>query len=110
MEYYNLQEWDVKAVGGKLPDKYSPGTYTVVSNGLKVRSGAGVQYSQKLYSEMTDDAQKKNPEYADKGVAAYKKGTRFTAKKIVKVSESEYWAETPSGFVCLMKDGNEYVK
>ena len=110
VEYYKLQEWDVKALNGKMPDKYTPGTYTVVSNGLKVRSGAGVQYSQKLYNEMTDDAQKKNPEYAEKGVAAYKKGTRFTAKRIIKIRDTEYWAETPSGYVCLMKDGIEYVK
>ena len=76
---------------------------------LKVRSGAGVQYSQKLYAEMTKSAQKENLEYAEKGVAAYKKGTRFTAKKIVKISDDEYWAETPSGYVCLMKNGIEYV-
>ena len=110
VEYYGLVEWDVKAMGGKMPDRYVVRTYTVASNGLKVRSGAGVQYSQKLYTEMTESAQKKNPEYAGKGVAAYKQGTRFTAKKIIKVSENEYWAETPSGYVCLMKDGIEYVK
>ena len=59
---------------------------------------------------MTASAQKQNLEYKDKGVAAYKKGTRFTAKRIVKVSENEYWAETPSGYVCLMKDETDYVK
>ena len=110
VEYYGLLEWDAKALGGKMPDKFTPRDYTVTSNGLKLRSGAGVQYSQKLYSEMTVRAQRQNPEYAEKGVAAYKKGTRFTAKKIVKISESEYWAETPSGYVCLMRNGIEYVK
>ena len=110
IEYYNLTEWDVKAIGGKLPDKYSPGTYTVISNGLKVRSGAGLEFSQKLFTEMTETAQKENPEYAEKGTAAYKKGTRFTAKRIIKVNDTEYWAETPSGFVCLEKEGTEYVK
>ena len=59
---------------------------------------------------MTETAQKENPEYEEKGTAAYKKGTRFTAKRIIKKSETEYWAETPSGFVCLTKDGIEYVK
>lgn len=24
VEYYNLQEWDVKALGGKMPDRYNP--------------------------------------------------------------------------------------
>ena len=110
IEYYGLLEWDAKALGGKMPDRFIPGTYTVISNGLKVRSGAGMQHSQKLFSEMTEAAQKQNPEYRDKGVAAYKKGTRFTAKRIIKVSDQEYWAETPSGYVCLMKDGTEYVK
>lgn len=110
VEYYGLLEWDAKALGGKMPDKFTTRDYTVTSNGLKVRSSAGVQYSQKLYSEMTADAQKKNPEYGEKGVAAYKRGTRFTAKKIMKISDDEYWAETPSGYVCLMKNGIEYVK
>lgn len=59
---------------------------------------------------MTVSAQRQNPEYKDKGVAAYKKGTRFTAKKIVKIGDDEYWAETPSGYVCMMRNGIEYVK
>ena len=110
VEYYGLLEWDAKALGGVVPDRYTVGTYTVSSNGLKVRSGAGVSYPQKAYSEMTEAAQRQNVEYAEKGVAAYKKGTRFTAKKVIKVSDDEYWAETPSGYVCLMKNGIEYVK
>ena len=51
VEYYGLLEWDCKALGRVLQDSYSPGTYTFISNGLKVRSGAGVQHSQKLYTQ-----------------------------------------------------------
>jgi hypothetical protein len=41
--------------------------------------------------------------------AVYKKGTVFTTSKIVK-SGDNYWAKTPSGYVCLQFDDEVYCK
>ena len=56
---------------------------------------------------MKKSVQKQNREYAEKGMATYKKGTRFTAKKIIKVSESECWAETLIGYMVKLGLINE---
>ncbi len=44
------------------------------------------------------------------GKMVYMEGITFTAVQVFKVSDREYRAQTPSGFVCLMYDGKAYVR
>ena len=40
----------------------------------------------------------------------YKKGTIFTAIKIIKNKDSSIWAKSPSGYICLYDKKNYYAK
>ena len=94
----------------KTTSKYTTGTYEVTAAAIRVRKGAGTQYAQKKFTEMTSEAQSLNKSKKSTGLAYYVKGVKFTAKEIIKISIKEWWALTLSGYVCLMYDGKEYVK
>ena len=114
---YKLASWDQKVLGGTTGEevvsavmKYKIGTYQVTATSLRVRTGAGTGYEQKKFSQMTASARKQCSSKQSTGLAFYVKGIKFTAKEVIKVNENEYWAKTPSGYVCLEYDRAIYVK
>lgn len=112
IETYGLLEWDARALGTVSVihnEKYTPGLYVVTATSLRVRKGAGTKYEQKKFSQMTASAKKQCAIKQSTGLAFYVKGVKFTAQSIVKVSETEYWAKTPSGFLCMELNGVTYV-
>lgn len=85
-------------------NNYITGTYESLYN-MYVRTGAGTNYRIKDVKELSQDGQKHALNKT--GPAIYKKGTRFTAKEIIK-TDSGYWAKTPSGYVCIELNGKKY--
>lgn len=67
----------------------SPGTYTVTASALNVRTGPGVNYSKKSYSQLTANA--KAHAFSN---GCLKQGTRVTVYEC-----SNGWARIPSGWV-----------
>ena len=111
---YVLTAWDAKALG-LVSDVYlskedkagsvETGTYTVTASALRVRTGPGTHYPQKGFYAMTPSSQKINRRFEQTRFAFYARDCVFTAQKIYG-SEGEYWAKTPSGYVCIQnKDG-----
>lgn len=74
---------------------------------LKVRSGAGTNYPQKTYNQLTVDGRKHA--YKQNG-AVLKRGTIVTVTEVIKKSSKEYWGKIPSGYIALMYNGSKYVK
>lgn len=89
-------------------EKYTVGDYVTLTE-LNVRSGPGTNYKQKLVKNLTKDGKKNVVDNSKTAKAVYRKGTIFTAIKIVK-KENSYWAKTPSGYVCIKFDNNIYCK
>lgn len=85
-------------------DEYKTGEY-ITLDVMRVRTGAGTNYRQKKVKELTTDGKRNATSKNGNAYACYKKGTEFTALKIVKTGNG-YWAQTPSGYVCI-KLGNE---
>lgn len=85
-------------------EKYTKGEYITLTE-MNVRSGPGLNYNQKLVKNLTKDGRKNATSENKNARAVYKKGTEFTALKVVK-NGKDYWAKTPSGYVCI-KLGNE---
>lgn len=78
------------AVSGSGGGSYvSPGTYTVTASALNVRTGPGVNYSKKSYSQLTANA--KAHAFSN---GCLKQGTRVTVYEC-----SNGWARIPSGWV-----------
>ena len=96
-------------INGNLPEpkvtvsnKYTTGNYKTLYN-MKVRVGAGTNYRAKKKSELTKSGQKNATIFG-----AYKKGTIFTAKKIITNKDGSIWAQTPSGFICIKDSKGTY--
>lgn len=79
-------------------------TYTTQVE-LRVRTGAGVTYSAKTYSQLTTDGKKHD---TDKD-GAIDKGTKVTCKEIKKVG-ADIWMRTPSGWMAAFYKGMIYIK
>lgn len=78
------------AVSGSGGGSYvSPGTYTVTASALNVRTGPGVNYTKKSYSQLTANA--KAHAYSN---GCLKQGTRVTVYEC-----TNGWARIPSGWV-----------
>ena len=78
--------------------------YTLKSN-MKVRTGAGTNYSQKLRSQLTADGKK----HAKAGTyAVLLKGTKVTCKKVI-TSGTEVWLQIPSGYVCAKQGSKVWI-
>ena len=92
----------------KPKENYTKGEYITLTE-MNVRSGPGVNYSQKLVKNLTKDGKKHATSKNKNDKAVYKKGTEFTALKVVKNGNS-YWAKTPSGYVCLRLGKEVYCK
>lgn len=86
---------------------YKEGNVYTLQYDMKVRAGAGSNYIQKKYAQLTVDG-KKNA--YKQNLAVLKKGTKVTIQKVIKNSDTEYWAKIPSGYICLMSGNTIYVK
>lgn len=67
---------------------------------MNVREGAGTNYKIKDFEELTENA---------KNQGGYIEGVIFTALE-VKNLNNESWARTPSGWVCLYMNNEEYCQ
>lgn len=89
-------------------NKYSVGTYFTLEN-MYVRNGAGTNYKIKKVKELSKDGKMNALYKRDNDLAIYKKGTKFTALKII--NSNGVWALTPSGYVCIKgKSGKIYCQ
>ena len=86
--------------GTKSLVEYVKGTYEVLDPRY-VRTGPGTEYSIKKVKDLTEDGKKNATSTKPTADAQYKKGTRFTARKLVLSKNGAIWAETPSGYVCV---------
>lgn len=76
---------------------------------MKVRTGAGTNYRQKKVKELSADGRKHATSTNGNAYACYKKGTVFTALSITKKG-NDYWAKTPSGYICIQQGKTIYCK
>lgn len=112
---YNLTEYDARVTGQTvvdtvLKDQYPSGNYVVTASALRVRIGPGTAYPQKKFAEMTVAAQNVNAKKKTTGLAYYVKDIIFTAQTVETISDKEYWAKTPSGYVCIQNKDGIYAK
>ena len=85
-------------IDSDLPEEkpvYPKGNYKTLYV-MRVRTGAGKEHRTKTKKELTADGQKNATKEG-----YYKKDTVFTAQEIINKGNNEYWAETPSGYICL---------
>ena len=99
----------------KINEKKKKLTYTIGDYkclyAMNVRTGAGTLYRRKKVKELTADGKKNATSKKLTDYATYKKGTVFTASKIIKNTSGNIWAKTPSGYVCIAtKKGTKYCK
>ncbi len=98
----------IDKVKDKIKPKYTPGLYRTTTE-VNVRAGAGTKYRIKKVKELTSDGKKNATSKNTSAYACYKKNTEFTAQKIIKEGNN-YWAQTPSGYVCIQYGNNVYAK
>ena len=84
--------------------EYTKGTYQTLHN-MYVRVRADKNARAKKKKELTKDGQKHATIFG-----LYKKGTRFTAQKIVSNADGSVWAQSPSGFICIKDKKGTYCK
>jgi len=90
-------------------EEYTIGNYITLED-MNIRSGAGYKYPIKKVKDMSANGRKHATSTNLNSNAAYKKGTEFTAQEIIK-NGNEYWAMSPSGYVCLKgASGKVYCK
>ena len=87
---------------------YKTGDYITLDI-MKVRTGAGLNNRQKYVRELTADGRKNATTTNLSAYACYKKGTVFTALQIIK-NGNDYWAKTPSGYICIAQGKTAYCK
>lgn len=75
---------------------------------LKVRTGAGTNYAQKTYSQLTPNA-KEHAYSSGVNAGCLKEGTRVTCLE-VKRNGNEVWIRIPSGWIAGKYNGKTYVK
>ena len=89
---------------------YTVGDYKTLYT-MNLRTGAGTIYRRKKVKEMTADGKRSATSKNSNDYAQYKKGTVFTASKIIKNTSGNIWAKTPSGYICIAtKKEFEYCK
>ena len=103
-------------VGADLPNNepkpvdntYKVGTTYTTQVILKVRAGAGTNYAQKSYNQLTVNA-KANAYSTGVNRGCLKAGTRVTCQEIRQVG-NETWIRIPSGWIAGLYNGKTYVK
>lgn len=108
-----------QAVGdsAKLVKKYTPktkltytvGNYKCLYN-MNIRTGAGTSYRRKKVKELTADGRSHATSKNLNDPACYKKGTIFTASKILKAKDGSIWGKSPSGYICIKGKTTTYCK
>lgn len=88
--------------------RYKVGTNYTTQVILKVRSGAGTNYSQKKYNQLTTNA-KVNAYSLGVNAGCLKKGTVVTCQEIKNVG-NDIWIKIPSGWIAGYYSGQVYVK
>lgn len=83
------------------------GNYKTLYN-MKVRSG--VWGSVKKVSQLTADGKRNATSTNPNASAVYKKGTIFTAKKIINHTDGSVWAQSPSGYICIKEKNQTYCQ
>lgn len=99
----NAKYYQVSTFGAAPAAGFTTGTY-ILTVTMKVRTGPGQEYPQKPKKDLTADGQKNA---LANGVL--KKGTVVTVKKVIQ-NGSDYWAETPSGYVAMQINGKTYME
>lgn len=89
----------------EIPVKYEKGKNYTLQTELKVRRGAGTNYSAKKHSALTPNGKKADAD----GDGALDIGTVVTCKKIKKVN-TDIWMKIPSGWIAAFYNGKVYVK
>ena len=84
----------------KKEAEYKTGNYKTLGT-MNVRSGPGLNFSNKLVKDLTSDGKKNALSKDLNSRAVYKKGTIFTAKEIIQNKDGSVWAKTPSGYVTI---------
>ena len=87
---------------------YKVGTTYTTQVILKVRAGAGTNYAQKSYNQLTVNA-KANAYSSGVNAGCLKAGTRVTCQEIRQVG-NDTWIRIPSGWIAGKYDGKIYVK
>ena len=88
--------------------RYKVGTNYTTQVILKVRSGAGTNYSQKKYNQLTTNA-KANAYNSGVNAGCLKKGTVVTCQEIKTVG-NDIWIRIPSGWIAGYYNRQVYVK
>jgi hypothetical protein len=111
MDYICKEANKINADKTKSKKKYSYtlGDYKTLSV-RAVMKGAGSSYGHKKVKDLTKDGKKNATSKNLNDKAYYKTGTIFTAMQIKKNSFGNYWAKTPSGWICLGSSTVAYVK
>ena len=86
---------------------YKVGTTYTTQVILKVRSGAGTNYAQKSYNQLTTNA-KANAYSTGVNVGCLKAGTRVTCLEVKNVN-NDIWIRIPSGWIAGHYNGKIYV-
>ena len=86
---------------------YKVGTTYTTQVILKVRSGAGTNYAQKSYNQLTSNA-KANAYSTGANTGCLKSGTRVTCQEIRQVG-NDIWIRIPSGWIAGKYNGKIYV-
>ena len=111
----NVQIDPTAYVGADLPNNepkpvdntYKVGTTYTTQVILKVRSGAGKNYAQKSYKQLTPNA-KANAYSTGANVGCLKAGTRVTCLEVKNVN-NDIWIRIPSGWIAGHYNGKTYV-
>lgn len=93
---------------GTEENTYKVGTTYTTQVILKVRAGAGTNYAQKSYNQLTTNA-KANAYSSGANIGCLKAGTRVTCQEIRQVG-NETWIRIPSGWIAGTYNGKIYVK
>lgn len=101
----NLKQYDNK--GEIINNYFVIGNIYELKFDLNVRVGAGTNYRQKKYIELTADGKK---HAYKKFNAVLKKGTKITCLDIIVKSSKEIWIKIPSGYIAGIYNGKEYIK
>lgn len=83
---------------------YAKGKVYTLKSEMKVRTGPGINYKAKTYSELTTDGKK----HDDDKDGALNKGTRITCIAYKEVGD-DIWIQCPSGWIAGNYQGKRYI-
>ncbi len=93
----------------KNASKFKVGSIYTLTTNVKVRTGAGTNYTWKKVGQLTVDGRKHCTSTKSTDFAVLKSGTKVTAKT-VKTIGSDVWLEIPSGWIAACYNDSIYVK